>query len=72
MFGDGLVEWSVAECNRQNAGRTKAMGMACPDCGKDDWQVHHGIDPEFRSQYNPGEYVDFVCVHCGYTDHQAC
>jgi predicted RNA-binding Zn-ribbon protein involved in translation (DUF1610 family) len=72
MFGDGLVEWSVMECNRQNAGRTKAMGMACPDCGKDNWRVHHGIDPEFRSAYNPGEYVDFVCAHCGYTDHQAC
>ncbi len=69
-----LVYWSVAEVNRQNAGNPpKKIGLrTCPTCEGDLWFTHHGVDPQFASEYNPGEYVDFICAKCGYTSHESC
>lgn len=66
------VEDSVYQANVDAYGKHKAMGMTCPNCGKDDWKVHHGIDSQYKSQYNPGEYVDFICVGCGHTIQEGC
>jgi hypothetical protein len=30
------------------------------------------VDERYRSEYNPGEYVDFICTNCGFTDQQPC
>ena len=65
------VEDSVYEVNRQNGNRGRPMGMKCPSGCTDNWRTHHGIDSRYASQYNPGEYVDFICTTCGYTDQQA-
>jgi len=67
-----LVYWSVNECNKKAFGKHKPMGRICPDCGMDDWEWRHGVDPEFASEFNPGEYVDFICVGCGHLDHESC
>ena len=70
--GDDFVHWSVAEVNRQNAGQLgKPMNMRCR-CGADNWRTFHGVDERYRSEYNPGEYVDFICTNCGFTDQQPC
>lgn len=61
------VEESLDEVNRQNGNRSRPMGMNCPYGCPDSWRTHHGIDSQYASQYNPGEYVDFICADCGYT-----
>lgn len=66
------VAWSVMEANRRNAGLAKPMRMPCPNCRTDLWRVYHGIDPQYRSGYNPGEYVEFTCVNCGYSFEEPC
>ena len=71
-MNDDLVYWSVAKANQDAAGQHGPKGMTCPHCKSDDWRVYHGVDPQYASQYNPGEYVDFICVRCGYTDQQPC
>jgi hypothetical protein len=65
MYGDDLVHWSVAEANRQRGGRS-SRGPAC-QCGNDLWRARNGVDERYRSQYNPGEYVEFTCTNCGYS-----
>ena len=75
MTVDDLVYWSVAEVNRRNrllGNPGKPMKMKCPQCGIDNWKVHHGVDSQYASQWNPGEYVNFICTGCGYTDQQPC
>ena len=67
----GSVEWSVMEANRQRAGRTITMRHPCR-CGANDWHVRNGIDEQYRSQYNPGEYVEFTCTNCGYSFQEQC
>lgn len=64
------VEESVYLCNVENGDRARPMGMQCPNSCPDSWRTHHGIDSQYASQYNPGEYVDFICASCGYTDRQ--
>lgn len=72
MASYDLVYWSVYEANRRNAGLTKSIRYACPKCGQDEWHVYHGVDEQYRSQYNPGEYVEFTCAHCGYSWEEPC
>ena len=72
MLGDDLVAWSVAEVNRENQGRNKSIGTPCPSCGKDDWRAYHGIDSQYKSMHNPGEYVRFTCINCGYAFEDQC
>ena len=73
LFGDDLVYWSVGEVNRQNAGKGgKPMNMKCPRGCPDSWTTFHGVDPQYRSEWNPGEYVDFICAGCGYTEQHPC
>jgi len=66
MFGS--VYWSVAEVNRRSTGVPKKLNSSCPRCGTDLWHVWHGVDPQYRSRYNPGEYVRYTCVCCGYQE----
>ena len=72
LLGDDLVYWSVAEVNRRNAGQSKPLNMNCPRCATDSWKTFHGVDPQYKSEWNPGEYVDFICANCGYTEQQPC
>ena len=73
MYGNhNLVYWSVTECNRKNAGRSKSVNRRCPECGEDNWYLYHGVDDRYRSEYNPGEYVRFTCAHCAYTEENQC
>ena len=67
----GSVEWSVMEANRQRAGRTTTLKHPCK-CGTNEWRVLNGIDEQYRSQYNPGEYVEFTCTNCGYYFQEQC
>ena len=71
-LGDDFVYWSVAEVNRQNSGQAKPMQMICPRCHTDHWRTWHGVDSQYASQWNPGEYVDFICANCGYTEQHPC
>lgn len=61
------VEDSVYDANRLWGRDVKPHGYPCPRCGRDEWQTHWGIDEQYASQYNPGEYCQFTCVHCGYS-----
>lgn len=63
--GDDFVHWSVAECNRRYGGQFKAIGKACPRCGQDNWRCTWGVNPQYRSEYNPGEFIQYVC-QCGF------
>jgi hypothetical protein len=65
------VEESCMLMNQKNGNSARPMGMICPHCQTDNWQTYHGIDSQYASQYNPGEYVDFICENCGFTDQQA-
>lgn len=60
------VAESVALCNLNYGGRIQSLRMKCPRCGEDQWTTYWGINPEYRSQYNPGEYVQRTCACCGH------
>ena len=65
------VEESVYLANVENYGKPpRSMNMRCPNACPDLWRTRHGISSEFASEYNPGEYVDFICAGCGFTDRQ--
>jgi hypothetical protein len=70
-MNDDLVYWSVAEVNRRRGAVSKPMGMKCPS-GHDNWRARNGVDPKYKSQYNPGEYVEFTCADCGYSFEEQC
>lgn len=72
MQGDDLVYWSVMEANRINAGRSLKQNVKCRRCGEDEWRIRHGVSEEYRSQYNPGEYIEFTCTKCGYSYESGC
>jgi ribosomal protein S27AE len=61
-----LVYWSVAECNRMHGRTVKTRGELCPYCGADAWICRWGVNPDYRSEYNPGEYIQYTCTKCGY------
>jgi len=67
-YGDGFVEWSVMEANRQRAGQV----FPCPKCGVNALSYTNDINPEYRSQYNPGEVVISECHSCGFWDESPC
>lgn len=60
------VEESVYLANVERGNRT-FTGQACPNCQQREWHARNGIDSRYRSQYNPGEYVEFTCAGCGYS-----
>lgn len=72
MRGTDFFYWSILEANRRSAGCAKSLRCRCPRCGDDSWQVYHGVDEQYRSQYNPGEYVEFTCTNCGYSWEEPC
>lgn len=72
LFGDELVAWSVARANDNAAGKTFERQEPCLRCKKDKWSRRHGIKEEYRSQYNPGEYVVWTCVGCGFSEEFPC
>ena len=72
IFMFDLVYQSVTEMNRRNAGIAKKINKLCPRCGIDLWYVRYGVDPQYRSQFNPGEYVAFTCACCGYQEEHQC
>lgn len=69
MRDDSLVYWSVAECNRTRGHIFKPHGENCPKCGKDNWRTFWGVNHEYRSEYNPGEYIQYTC-ECGFVGPQ--
>ena len=60
------VQRSVDECNARYGGIFKPLQRICPQCGKDTWRTVWGINSAYKSQYNPGEYCEFICA-CGYS-----
>lgn len=60
------VEESVFQCNRLYGHLVKSRRKNCPNCGKDEWRCRWGINPEYRSKFNPGEYIQYTCAHCGH------
>ena len=38
-------------------------GVACPDCGKDDW---YESDEDYGSLGDGGSYVKYKCRNCGH------
>ena len=65
-MSDSLVYWSVAEANRQRGGRTVKI-PPCHQCGHNEGRAMNGVDPQYASQHNPGEYVQWTCGQCGYS-----
>ena len=61
-----LVYWSVFECNRLHGREVKSHGIKC-SCGADKWRTFWGVDPQYKSEFNPGEFCRFTCVECGYS-----
>jgi hypothetical protein len=70
-MSDDLVYWSVAEVNRKRGSASQPKGMKCPK-GHDNWRVRNGIDPQYKSEYNPGEYVEYTCAECDYSFEEGC
>lgn len=62
-MNDDLVYWSVAEANRQRGSRIVSIPQCV--CGSTEGRARNGVDPKYASRYNPGEYVEFTCAHCG-------
>lgn len=60
------VAESVAKCNQLYGSQVKPHGETCPHCGKDSWRCFWGINSAYRSEYNPGEYIQYTCAKCGY------
>jgi hypothetical protein len=67
MYGDELVYWSVAEANR----RRGEQAYECPQCGERAMRRRNDVNPEYRSEYNPGECVVESCP-CGYYEEFPC
>lgn len=63
MYGNDLVYWSIAEANRQRGGQR----FECPRCHKTTMKITNSVNPEYASQFNPGECVIYECP-CGYFD----
>lgn len=63
---DRLVHQSVAQVNKENTGKVWNLGRDC-QCGKDEWSLFWGINPIYASAYNPGEYIHYTCINCGYS-----
>lgn len=57
---------SVAECNLRYGQISKPHGENCPRCGQDNWRCFWGVNPAYRSTYNPGEYIQYTCAECGH------
>lgn len=62
---DMITYESVAECNKLHGYVVKPHGETCPNCGKDQWRTRWGVNAEYRSEYNPGEFIQYTCV-CGF------
>jgi hypothetical protein len=61
------VEDSVYDANRLWGRDVKLHNIPCPRCQADAWQTRWGIDEQYASEYNPGEYCEFTCTQCGYS-----
>lgn len=61
------VRESVDLANALHGHEAKKHNSPCPRCHADLWRCRHGIDPKYKSEWNPGEYCEFTCVNCGYS-----
>jgi len=67
-----LVQWSVENVNETYGDIPIPLNEPCPCCGRDMWYRVWGIDPIYASEWNPGEYIKFICSKCGYSYEEPC
>lgn len=62
------VEESVYQTNRDHSRDVFKLRSKChnPACDSHEFTCFWGISPLYKSEYNPGEYIQYTCIKCGW------